>query len=174
MKRLLLLRHAKAAQDSGDGDHARVLTDRGRGDATRVGHLMNVRGYFPDFTICSASQRTRQTWELLSSELTKPSAVSFRKELYLASARQILEQIHKTEDTVHSLLVVGHNPGIAECAIRLARRPVSKSEARKLEDMRTKYPTGALAVLDFDTGSWGDVTGGGIMLEFIRPRDTGN
>ena len=171
MKRLLLLRHAKAAQDTGGGDHSRALTDRGRKDAARMGHAMDIRGYVPDIALCSTSQRTKQTWELLSPELAKPVAVIFRKELYLASPRQILEQVQQTEDGVRSLLVIGHNPAIEECAFRLARRPASKSESHKLEDMREKFPTCALAVLDFDAEAWSDVTGGGILLEFIRPRD---
>jgi phosphohistidine phosphatase len=171
MKRLLLLRHAKTARDSGEGDHARVLTDRGRTDAARMGHAMDMCGYLPDSVICSTSQRTTQTWDLLSAELAKSPAAAFRKELYLASPRKILEQIHQTNDMVRSLLVIGHNPGMEECAIRLARCPVSKSESHKLEDMREKYPTCALAVLDFDAVSWSDVTGEGILLEFIRPRD---
>jgi len=171
MKRLLLLRHAKAAQDAGEGDHARPLADRGRKDAGHMGHAMDVRGYLPDSVICSTSHRTTQTWDLLSVELAKSPAIEFRKELYLASPRQIVEQVHQTGDGVRSLMVIGHNPGIQECAIRLARRPVSKSEAHKLEDMREKFPTCAVAILDFDTESWSDVTGGGILLEFIRPRD---
>lgn len=171
MKRLLLLRHAKAAQDVGEGDHARALTDRGRRDAALMGHAMDVRGYLPDSVICSTSQRTTQTWDLLSVELAKSPPVAFRKELYLASPRQILEQIHQTDAAVRSLLVIGHNPGMEECATRLARKPVSKSESHKLQDMREKFPTCALAVLDFDAEAWSDVTGGGILLEFIRPRD---
>lgn len=171
MKRLLLLRHAKAAQDTGEGDLARVLTDRGRTDAAHMGHAMDVRGYLPDAVICSTAQRTRQTWAVLSAELAKPSAVSFRKELYLASPRQILEQVHQSEDAVDTLLVVGHNPGMQECALRLARRPLSKSEGHKREDMREKFPTCALAVLDFDATSWSDVTAEGILLEFLCPRD---
>jgi phosphohistidine phosphatase len=68
-------------------------------------------------------------------------------------------------------MVVGHNPGIEECAIRLARNPASKAESHKLQDMREKFPTCALTVLDFDVESWSDASSGGILLEFIRPRD---
>lgn len=171
MRRLLLLRHAKAEQDSGEGDFARKLTDRGRGDAARMGHAMDTRGYIPNLVLCSSAARTTETWGLLSPELAKTPKVEFTKALYLASPKNIFEQIHLTPDDVKTLMVVGHNPGIAECTIRLARHPASKAESHKLEDMRAKFPTCALAVLDFDVESWSDAGSGGILLEFLQPRD---
>lgn len=171
MRRLLLLRHAKAVQDTGEGDHDRALNERGRKDATHMGHAMDVRGYLPDLVLCSDALRTTETWNLLSLELARPPKVEFTKALYLASPKSILAQILETAHAVKTLALVGHNPGIEECAIRLARKPLSKAESHKLEDMRAKFPTCALAVLDFEVESWSDARGGGILLEFIRPRD---
>ncbi len=171
MRRLLLLRHAKAAQDTGEGDHARALTDRGRQDAVHMGHAMDTRGYIPNLALCSTSRRTTETWELIGPELAKSPEVKFTKDLYLASPKSIVGQIQHTKDDVKSVLLIGHNPGIEECAVRLARKPVSKAESQHLDTLREKFPTCALAVLDFDVESWSDVTGGGILLEFIRPRD---
>jgi phosphohistidine phosphatase len=171
MRRLLLLRHAKAAQDSGEGDHARALTERGRQDAVHMGHAMDTRGYIPNLALCSTSRRTMETWELIGPELAKSPEAEFTRDLYLASPRNILRQIQQTRDGVKSLLLIGHNPGIEDCAARLARKPASKAESHNLETLREKFPTCALAVLDFDVESWSDVTGEGILLEFIRPRD---
>jgi phosphohistidine phosphatase len=171
MRRLLLLRHAKAAQDTGEGDHARALTDRGRQDAVHMGHAMDTRGYIPNAVFCSTSRRTTETWELISPELAKIADVEFVKDLYLASPKNIFGKIQQTKDSVKTLLLVGHNPGIEECAARLARKPMSKAESQHLDTLREKFPTCALAVLDFDVESWSDVTGGGILLEFICPRD---
>lgn len=171
MRRLLLLRHAKAVQDTGEGDHARALNERGRKDAARMGHAMDSRGYIPDFVLCSNSRRTTQTWELLSPELAKMPRVEFAKSLYLASPKTILALIQEADESVETLMLIGHNPGTEECAAHLARKPASKAERHKLEDMREKYPTCALAVFDFEAQSWSDVSGGGILLEFIRPRD---
>jgi phosphohistidine phosphatase len=171
MRRLLLLRHAKAAQDSGEGDHARALTERGQKDSAHMGHAMDARGYIPDLVACSDAARTTETWRLLSPELAKIPKVEFTKALYLASPKNLLAYIAGRPDNVKTLLLIGHNPGIAECAIRLARKPVSKVESQKLADMREKFPTCALAVLDFDVESWSDAGSGGILLEFLRPRD---
>ncbi len=171
MRRLLLLRHAKAVQDSGEGDHARALTERGRKDAARMGHAMDTRGYIPDLVVCSNAVRTAETWRLLSPELAKMPKVELTKALYLASQKNILAQIAGGADGIKTLMLIGHNPGIEECAIRLARKPVSKAENQKLANMREKFPTCALAVLDFNVASWSDAGSGGILLEFLTPRD---
>jgi phosphohistidine phosphatase len=171
MRRLLLLRHAKAVQDSGEGDHARALTERGRKDAARMGHAMDTRGYIPDLVICSNALRTTETWQLLSPELAKTPMVQLTKALSLATPKNIVAQIQVSPDDVKTLMLVGHNPGIEECAIRLARKPVSKAESHKLAQMREKFPTCALAVLDFDVESWSDTGSGGVLLEFLKPRD---
>jgi phosphohistidine phosphatase len=171
MHRLLLLRHAKTEQSNSEGDSARVLTGRGRKDAVKIGHALDIRGYWPELVLCSASQRTRETWELLSAELAKHPQVELRKSLYLASAKKIVAQIHETPDAVKTLMILGHNPGLEDCAGALARAPKSKAEAEKCADMREKFPTCALAVLDFDVEAWSDVTGSGVLLEFIKPRD---
>ncbi|MBS0275083.1 MAG: histidine phosphatase family protein [Proteobacteria bacterium] len=171
MLRLLLLRHARATQDSGEGDHARALTGRGREDSVRMGRAMNTRGYVPDLVVCSDAARTIETWRRLSPELAKMPKVAFTKALYLASPKNIRALIASSADDVKALMLIGHNPGIEECAIRLARKPVSKAENEKLAEMREKFPTCALAVLDFDVESWSGAGSGGILLEFLRPRD---
>lgn len=132
---------------------------------------MDTRGYIPDLVICSNALRTTETWQLLSPELAKTPMVQLTKALYLASPKNIAAQIEVSPDDVKTLMLVGHNPGIEECAIRLARKPVSKAESHKLAQMREKFPTCALAVLDFDVESWSDTGSGGVLLEFLKPRD---
>jgi phosphohistidine phosphatase len=172
MRRLLLLRHAKAVQDAGEGDHARTLSNRGREDAARMGHAMDNRGYLPELTLCSTSRRTTETWERIAPELAKAGRVEFTKELYLAPPKQILAVVRAAPDGVSSLMLIGHNPGMEEAASRLARKPASKAEDEKLEDLEEKFPTCALAILDFEAASWADIGfGEGILLEFLKPRD---
>jgi phosphohistidine phosphatase len=172
MKRLFLLRHAKTVQDSGEGDHARMLTERGRDDAGLIGNYMDTRGYLPDAVLCSTSARTRETWDLLSGELARVPEPAFTRALYLASAKKMLSLVQDVPDEVGSLLVIAHNPGTEELAAKLARKPKSEAETEKLEKLKNKYSTGGLTVFDFDQKAWKDVTlGEGILLEFVRPKD---
>lgn len=172
MLRLLLLRHAKAEQDSGEGDFARALTARGRNDAAKMGHALDTHAHIPDFILCSSAKRTVETFELLVPELAKPPGVEFLKGLYLAPSKKIFEFVRSTPENTKSLMVIGHNPGMEDLAIRLCRKPASKAEAERGEVLREKFPTCALAVLDFDGDAWSKLEpGSGALTDFLRPKD---
>jgi phosphohistidine phosphatase len=69
---------------------------------------------------------------------------------------------HATADTV---MMIGHNPGIAEFAHRLVSKTPVSPEFRK-------YPTGATLVVDFAEESWSEVSfGQGVTVDFIVPRE---
>ena len=54
----------------------------------------------------------------------------------------------------------------------LAREPVQRKERMRHEALEEKFPTCALAILDFDTGRWRDVAqGAGRLVDFVRPKD---
>ncbi len=172
MLRLLLLRHAKAEQDSGEGDFARALTARGRNDALKMGRRPRHSCLLPDLVLCSPAKRTAETFELLVSELAKMPRVEFLKSLYLASLRKIFDAVRDAPQDVKSVMVVGHNPGMEELADRLARKPQSKAESERRETLREKFPTCTLAVLDFDVAAWGEIEPGtGTLTDFLRPKD---
>src|ERR1700743_44373 len=154
MLRLLILRHAKAVQDSGEGDFARALTARGRNDAVQMGRALDTHAYIPELVLCSPAKRTTETLELLVPELAKTPRVEFLKSFYLASPRKIFDAVCDTSQDVKVVMAVGHNPGMEELADRLARKPKSKAEAAHRDTLREKFPTCALAVLDFDSAKW--------------------
>jgi phosphohistidine phosphatase len=159
MKRLILLRHAKSLRDEGMKDKDRPLNERGRGDAPRMGSYMHHKRYLPQLVLCSPAKRTVETWELLSPELDSTAEIQFPGVLYLATA------------TISVLAVIGHNPGLEECALTLMRSPVNQEE-RKLEAaMRDKFPTTALAVFDFEVETWKAASPqSGLLVDFARPK----
>jgi phosphohistidine phosphatase len=171
MKRLLLLRHAKAEQ-GGKDDHARTLTERGRRDAARMGAFLHEHGDVPDLVLCSTSARTRETWQQACEELGGAPKVEFLKPLYLAPAKTMLTIIQKADDAARTVLVIAHSPGTEETAVALARTSSDKEERARLEAMKEKFPTAALAVLDFDGAHWRDVKSeSGTLTAFVRPKD---
>ena len=170
MRRLLLLRHAKAVQDEGGDDHARPLSARGRSDAMKMGHALDTHRLAPDLVLCSTAQRTVETWELVAAELARIPPVEFKKTLYLVPAKQIVKEIGRAPDDCRALMIIGHNPGMEDCAIKLARKPQSREEAKRLETLRDKFPTCALAVFEFDAESWNGVDAGA-LAHFLRPKD---
>ena len=75
-------------------------------------------------------------------------------------------------DSDAALLIVGHNPGLEQCATLLAREPVKPKEAHRHDVMEEKFPTAALAVLDFKIPAWKKLSPDmGKLIDFVRPRD---
>lgn len=173
MKRLILLRHAKAVPLSPElEDHDRVLADRGRADAIRVGQFLREEDTVPELVLCSTAARTRQTLELVVSTWDSPPVIRLLPDLYLARWLTIINLVRQVREAAGSLLVVGHNPGLEECA-RILARPAGDSKSRKLHQLlQLEYPTAAVTLLDFDIAAWSAVERGEGELEaFVRPRD---
>jgi phosphohistidine phosphatase len=165
---LLLLRHAKAERDPEVEDHERRLAPRGRRDAERMGERIAELGLAPEQVLCSPARRTRETLDRILPHLPDGLAVVVDRELYLASPEQILARIAAVDDRVRTLLVVGHNPGIAELAEELARR----GDAEALARLRHKFPTCGLAEIRSPALRWRDLaSGGGTLRAFLTPRE---
>ncbi len=172
MKRLLLLRHAKTERDNPRGDHARELTGRGIADAALMGGRIKALKLQPDAVLCSTAARAMQTWEHLAPFFKKTLQPQFADALYLAPPRVILQQARGAPDRAATLLVIGHNPGMEECASQFARREGSEEEFARLAMMREKFPTAALAAFAFDAEHWKDIAfGGGALISFETPKD---
>ena len=165
-RRLLLLRHAKAVRDGAGDDHARALTERGRSNAAAMGAFLHRSGYAPRLVLCSTARRTVETWELVAAELGGAAQAEFLDQLYLAPAKKIQDIVRKAAGA--NVLVIGHNPGIEECAADLARKPASRDEAARLQHLKEKFPTCALAILEFDAARWASA---GTLAAFVRPKD---
>jgi phosphohistidine phosphatase len=143
MRRLLLLRHAKAEAHSPDGDFDRALKPRGRADAARLGAWLAAHGHAPDAVLASPSRRTRETVEIVLAAAAKPVEPEFHEAIYNASAETIRAVI--AGERAASVLVVGHNPGIGELAHLLAGPDAGKFAAG--------YPTCALAIFEAVPGA---------------------
>jgi phosphohistidine phosphatase len=171
LKRLFLLRHAKAQPaDGGTEDFDRTLMLSGMQDAAAMARYLRKGDYTVEQILCSSSARTTQTAELVLHELT--ADIEYRENLYLADPAKILAAVRAAPASVSSLMVVGHNPGMEDCASLLAREPVRRKERARHEALEEKFPTCALAILDFDVGRWRDVVqGAGKLVDFIRPKD---
>jgi phosphohistidine phosphatase len=147
---LYLLRHAKSAWDVKDAeDHERPLAPRGRRAARDLAGHFRRRGIAPALVLASDARRTRETLDLVAPGFVAPPLIALERGLYLASPAAILRRLHRVEDAVGSVMVIGHNPGLHELALTLARRGEKKLRAA----LAAKMPTAALASYDV-TGSW--------------------
>ncbi|MBZ9601690.1 SixA phosphatase family protein [Phyllobacterium chamaecytisi] len=167
MRRLMLLRHAKSDRPDNVDDHARPLAERGRRACPLMGAYMVEQGLVPDLAMISTARRTMETWELIRAAFPKDITQIDEARIYDASAKAILDVIHETPPDVKALLVVGHNPGLHELALKLIRT----GSQQNLSRLQQKYPTAALVVIDFDASKWNVTSEGTGQLErFVTPK----
>ena len=166
MKRLLLLRHGKSDWNNRDQpDNERPLNDRGQRAAALMGAYLRQRGLTPDLILSSPSVRTRETAAKVMLALQAEVPLEFRSVLYLADPKTIMEQVRGAPDTVKTLLVIGHNPGMQLAALKLS----AGDPAGRRDDIEDKFPTAALAVIEFDIDNWADAKGGDLVA-FDSPK----
>jgi phosphohistidine phosphatase len=170
--RLLLLRHAKSDWSKDSDDHDRPLSARGRKAAPKMARHMRTKDYLPEVVLCSTALRSRETVALLLSTWRKKPALRYEAALYLADWPVLLANLKKAPPRASPLLLVGHNPGIEQLAIALAFQSNNPAERSRLQRLTRKFPTGALAVLDFEIASWRNLkAGSGQLIDYVRPKD---
>ncbi|WP_345559400.1 histidine phosphatase family protein [Streptomonospora halophila] len=138
-RRLIVLRHAQAEPLIDGSDHERPLTAEGREQARAAGAHLASGALFPDRVICSTALRTRQTVELVAESLPDSPPVDFERDLYGADVPAAMELISRTDPEVGTLLVVGHNPTMAQLV-----------GAFMPDEPLDSFPTAGLAVIDLE------------------------
>lgn len=161
--RLVLMRHAKSGWDDPLlPDHDRPLAPRGVQAAARMGGWLARKGYLPEAALVSSALRTRETWAGAAAALPDCPA-SELPALYLASPETILRVLQNARGA--AVLLLGHNPGIAEAARLLVTRPPAHPRF-------ADYPTAATLIAEFDVPDWSALRlGTGRVVDFTVPRD---
>jgi phosphohistidine phosphatase len=168
MRTLCLLRHAKSSWDDPTlADHARPLAPRGIHATPVVADHLQTMGLVPQVVLCSSARRTVQTLELLGDAIPADCDVRIEDELYHGNVDALLDRLRALPDTVHTAMLIGHNPDLQHLALVLAG-----SGGAQLGRLARKFPTAAAATLDADVAAWSDLSGGCARLRwFTRPRD---
>lgn len=170
MKLLGLFRHAKSDwHDARARDFDRPLNDRGRKAAAVMGRHIVEEGTRWQRIIASPAVRVAQTIELAQQAVGISLPVRWDRRIYLASSATLADVLRETPDSVESLLLAGHNPGLEDLIFDL----VPENAADPLRTMvEQKFPTAAFAVLALDIENWADLEDGcGKLVHLTRPRD---
>jgi len=167
--RLLLFRHAKS--DWGDdklADIDRPLNNRGKTAAATMSRYLKENGLLPNQILCSTALRTRETLSRLLPQLPQEAQIYLISDLYQQSEDDYNALIRKHGGRAQNLMVIGHNPAMEDTALSL----IGTANAEALADIEEKYPTGALAVIDFDIADWSELhPKTGHLERFTKPRD---
>lgn len=160
MKTLLILRHAKSSWDNADlSDFERPLNQRGLEAAPLMGNFMDKNQLFPALILSSPARRAAQTALIIKDKTRIKGEIIFNHRIYEASPARLLDVIGEQDETVETILLVGHNPGL-EGLIKIL--------TGDLQPM----PTAGLAVIDLEINKWSDInTSTGSLRMLIRPKE---
>lgn len=148
MRKLILMRHAKAEAKAASGDDFdRSLTERGYRDAVIMGKVLAEAGLTPDVALVSAAERTRQTWAGLAESFPNAQA-RFDRKLHNAASVAIHAAIETAAEEADTVLVVGHNPGIPMAMLELIIE--AAEPASVLDKARGGFPTASAVAFEFD------------------------
>jgi len=162
MKRLFVVRHAKAAKAGPrGGDFERPLAPRGEEDAAEMGRRLARSGTHPDAIVASPAARTLATAKIIARELDFPwQDIHTEKEIYLAEAAALLDLVRGLDERAETALLVGHNPGVSELAQLLVKT---------FDD---DLPTCSVVAVDLPADTWAGVRrGSGSLRSYDYPKN---
>ena len=161
MKELILVRHAKSSwKDPTLSDHERPLNKRGKRDAPEMGERLARRGYDPDLMVSSSAVRALKTaWTFAGKLAYSREGIAVDERLYHAGVAELLQVIRGVDDSVDSLMLFGHNPGLTDLANHIGPREI------------LNMPTCAVLHLRFQGDTWstvGDVPGDEVRYDYPK------
>jgi phosphohistidine phosphatase len=135
-----------------------------------MGAWLAAQNITPDLVLVSGAVRTRETWALFAPELGAGGTAEMRDDLYDTDAAGIIAVITAVRPNVSTLLIIGHNSGLEEAATKM----VGHGDDGFRRSMAAKFPTAALAIIDFDIATWAAVVpGSGRLVQFVTPKSFG-
>lgn len=144
------MRHGQARNAGiSEHDHNRKLTPRGREEAIWAGEALADRGIIPDHILCSTATRTRETLAEAQVSFPEKPGVNYSEKIYNASENELFNQIAAVSENVKKLMVVGHNPGLYQLALSLAK----EGDKQMHNNLQMEFPTCSLVVVNFE-GEW--------------------
>ncbi len=146
VKTLFLVRHAKSSWDEPAlADRDRPLAERGERDAPEMARRLARRSVLPDRILSSPAKRALATAKIIAKTLDyKRTDIEVDDRLYPGQVSELLSMIHALDDKLGRVMLIGHNPAVAELA-------------HYLSSAITRMPTCAIAEFSFDVKSWSEI-----------------
>jgi phosphohistidine phosphatase len=163
MKRqIILIRHGKAAPtDAYKKDIDRVLMERGVNDGYKVGYKLVEKGVIPDLILTSPAARASHTALILARAMRIGTDILHVAEnLYHCTTDSIMDEILSLPDSIATVFIVAHNPGITDMTYHLTKGGT------------TFLPTTGTAIIDFEIKKWKDLPEATCTnFTLIKPRE---
>ena len=156
MKTVYIVRHGKAVPAHANiADADRLLTDTGVARTCKIAEYMNESKPVIDQIIASPAERAYATALIIADKLgIKANKVATNEKLFTGDDSEVLEVIEQLDNSINSVLIVGHNPVITMVANRFA--------SPKLESL----PTTGVVSVHLKTGKWVDLKKAEVIQNF--------
>lgn len=158
MLSLTLLRHGKSDWTNDLNDHDRPLAPRGIRSAKAIGNFLSMSEQVPSLVITSSAQRARDTLQLAIRQGNWDSKIEIDARLYATTTDAVIERIHEVTASAKHLMLVGHEPTWSELTAALTNNNGS-----------FRFPTGAMARIDFDIDNWSQLQKNDGELRWLIP-----
>jgi phosphohistidine phosphatase len=170
MKILSVFRHAKSGWDSAvSRDYDRPISPRGVTGSRLIGAYLRDHDWRFDHVISSPAVRCTETLDALWEGYGEILHPNWDRRIYLASGASLQDVVADLPDTSAHALMCGHNPGLEDLVLALV--PDEAGNALR-DEVEEKFPTAAVAELQFDVDHWADVRGSSARFtRMVRPRD---
>ena len=163
----LLVRHAQAGPAFDDHDRGRVLTAHGRDQARAAGIAIAASGLVPATLAiwCSPAARTVETADLIARELGKTTPVRPVERLYDATPEGIVELLKNEGGDTEAIMIVGHNPTMAEFCHLLSCNSACESAHDAI--LLRGYPPATVTAFHAKT-AWAEFTPEQVETVFLK------
>ena len=157
MKKLYLVRHAKASQNlAGVTDFDRPLIEKGIIRTQKVIRFLNERQVKIDLMISSPAKRALKTAILIAEGIGYPEEkIRLERKFYDGYYERILNVIYAVPNNIDSLMIFGHNPSITHLSNLFLHPGIEP------------LPTTGTACILFDTGKWESIPSVEPVREFV-------
>lgn len=160
MKTLILVRHAKSSWKFPElSDHDRPLNKRGRKNAPEMGKRFADKNIKIDAILSSSAKRALDTARVFQKTINFTRDIDIRKKFFHAYPQTILNEIRSLDNSVQSVMVFGHNPGVTELANELTHSKIQN------------IPTTGMVIIELPIEHWNQLNFGmGKLIEFDYPK----
>jgi len=148
MKRVVIVRHAKAVPFGYDDDFHRDLTDRGESDASKISQRLKEMHVFPDLVIASPAMRTMHTASIYCLNLGVETSSIRQEEVFYEglTTHSFVAMLQELPEKVQTAFVFGHNPTVHSLVYNMASA------------FHSDMPTCATVAIDFNVDHWKEVS----------------
>tara|TARA_R110002167_G_scaffold117652_2_gene293768 strand:+ start:2126 stop:2596 length:471 start_codon:yes stop_codon:yes gene_type:complete len=147
------MRHGKSSWELNVSDQDRALLQRGIIDAHLVATEFSSKNLKIDYVYSSPANRALHTSMIFSRILNHPlKHFSVVSDLYDFSGDKVIDFIKNLDDSLHNVLIFGHNHAFTYIANALGNKHIDN------------VPTSGFVQLQFNDNSWSSIEQGSTIL----------